>query len=72
MTYYQRTHRPDPLAALLSTTEVAARAGVHVATVHRAVTAGALVPTAKAPGLRGGFLFALAAVDRWIDRRVAR
>lgn len=42
---------------LVTTAEVAALLRVHVRTVHRMIETGKLTPTAKAPGLRGAYLF---------------
>jgi len=48
----------------LTTSEVAARLGVSVSSVHRLVTSGVLVPRRKLPGLRGALLFDPKHVDR--------
>jgi len=42
---------------------VCAELNVTASTVSRWVAKGQLVPAAKAPGLRGGYLFTRAAID---------
>lgn len=54
---------------LLSTAEVAARLGVHHATVARMVLDGRLSARHRAPGPRGAFLFDPAEVDRFAETR---
>lgn len=49
---------------LLSTAEAAERIGVSVRTLNRMAEDGRIVPAAKAPGLRGGYLYDPAEVER--------
>lgn len=53
-----------PNLDLVTTAEVAEHLGVHVRTVHRMIEAGKLKPVAKAPGLRGAYLFNRRDVER--------
>ena len=55
-------HNDSP-PALIPTAVVCAELNVTASTVSRWVAAGRLTPAAKAPGLRGGYLFTRAAVD---------
>ena len=55
-------HNDSP-PALIPTAVVCAELNVAASTVSRWVAAGRLTPAAKAPGLRGGYLFTRAAVD---------
>ena len=48
---------------LIPTAAVCAELNVTASTVSRWVAKGQLVPAAKAPGLRGGYLFTRAAID---------
>jgi excisionase family DNA binding protein len=52
-----------PNLDLVTTAEVAAELRVHVRTVHRMIEAGKLAPIAKAPGLRGAYLFSREDID---------
>jgi excisionase family DNA binding protein len=56
---------------LLTTTEAAHILGVSIATVQRMVADGRLVSVAKAPGLRGAYLFTDADVQRAAEGRAA-
>jgi excisionase family DNA binding protein len=56
---------------LLSTAEAAHVLGVSIATVHRMVEDGRLVSVAKAPGVRGAYLFTDADVQRAAEGRAA-
>jgi excisionase family DNA binding protein len=56
---------------LLTTAEAAHILGVSVATVHRMVERGDLVSVAKAPGVRGAYLFTDADVQRAAEGRAA-
>lgn len=49
---------------LFTTADVAERLGVSVATVRRMVLAGRLAPATKGNGLRGGYVFDAAEVER--------
>ena len=49
-------HNDSP-PALIPTAVVCAELNVTASTVSRWVAAGRLIPAAKAPGLRGGYLF---------------
>ena len=49
---------------LLSTAEAAERIGVSVRTLNRMAEDGRITPAAKAPGLRGGYLYEPAEVER--------
>lgn len=49
---------------LLSTAEAAAIVGVSVRTLNRMADDGRVVAAAKAPGLRGGYLYDPAEVER--------
>lgn len=49
---------------LLSTADAAARVGVSVRTLNRMAEDGRITPAAKAPGLRGGYLYEPAEVER--------
>lgn len=51
-------HMPNLPLELIGTSEVAARLKRDTSTVHRLVNSGQLKPAAKAPGLRGAYLFA--------------
>ena len=55
-------HNDSP-PALIPTAVVCAELNVTASTVSRWVAAGRLTPAAKAPGIRGGYLFTRAAVD---------
>lgn len=55
-------HNDSP-SALIPTAVVCAELNVTASTVSRWVAAGRLTPAAKAPGLRGGYLFTRADVD---------
>ncbi len=55
-------HNDSP-PALIPTAVVCAELNVTASTVSRWVAAGRLIPAAKSPGLRGGYLFTRAAVD---------
>lgn len=58
---------PNSQLELIGTTEVAERLARDTSTVHRLVAAGRLRPAAKAPGLRGAYLFDPAEVDRFLE-----
>ena len=55
-------HNDSP-PALIPTAVVCAELNVTASTVSRWVASGRLTPAAKAPGIRGGYLFTRAAVD---------
>lgn len=48
---------PNLPLELIGTAQVADRLGCDTSTVHRLVLLGQIKPTAKAPGLRGAYLF---------------
>ena len=56
---------------LLSTAEAAERVGVSVRTLNRMADDGRITPAAKAPGLRGGYLYEPAEVERVAAEQVA-
>lgn len=58
-----------PAPDLLTTREAAARAGVHIRTIHRWVEDGHLSPFHKIPGGTGAYLFTPDAVDLAVVRR---
>lgn len=60
------------LTELLTTSDVAAQAGVHVSTVTRAVALGELEPAFRAPGQKGAMWFEPTDVRSWLERRLER
>lgn len=56
-----------PKQVLLTTAQVATRAGVHVRTIHRWVASGRLSPALKIPGKTGPLLFDAAEVDALLN-----
>lgn len=61
---------PNLPLELIGTAEVARRRGCDTSTVHRLVNSGQLTAVAKAPGLRGAYLFDPAAVEAELQRPV--
>lgn len=59
------------MSDLVPTTWAAQALGVTPATISRMVARGELVPAAKTPGLRGGFMFHQADVIRVATKRAA-
>lgn len=59
---------PKVVPILLPTSQVAARLGLHVRSVHRMVERGEIAPATKVPGLRGPLLFTEDEVAR-VERR---
>ena len=55
----------------ITATDVAERVGVSVRTLNRMADDGRIVAAAKAPGLRGGYLYEPAEVERVAAEQVA-
>lgn len=61
---------PNPM--LMTSSQVAARLGVSVRTVHRLATSGELAAGLKLPGPNGAFLFDEDAVEQFAQQRDAQ